>query len=436
MKKKVSLLLVLLIIASVFNIVSVSAAKVKKIAKIRQTAATSNSVSLKWSKVSKYAKYEIKLSNQKNAKRRYKKISKNKYKITKLKPGKTYAIKIRAKVHGVKGPWSSVYKIVTAPKISYTWDSFKLKAKWTDMNRATSYNLKLRLNSDKKKFVRVKNVKGTEYTFTKKQLAGLCINKVYNIFVLPFENKTKLFTGKTTTRDMEITGHRGRMDIAPENTLVSFKEAHKAGYDSFESDYFATNSGDAIISHDRILKQCNSNADIRTLTINDIKKYPIVKGVNVKKYDTQYLPTVEQAIKAASEYKMKVYFHTKDSNTPDKVFKKIAASIKKYKMEDKVTVFARNETTFKRIVKQKIRAGFLNLPNNTNDVKKSLKFAGTHSAKVVIFKYCNYINADVIKLAHKYKLKFGCYNIHTKSTASDFANMQGDFLITNKNYFN
>lgn len=436
MRKKLSLFLAAVILASSFAAVSATAVEVKKPAKVKQTSATQTSVTVKWSKISKYAKYELKLSNGKNGKRQYKNIAKNKYKIKNLKPGKKYAIKVRAKIGKNYGAWSNVFKIVTAPKIAYKWTKGHLKVNWQNVKFATSYNIKLRLNYNKKKYCRITNLKTTTYTFTTKKLSGLSLNKVYDILVLPYQNDTKLFSGKITTRDIEITGHRGRMDIAPENTLISFKEAYKSGYDSFEADYWETKSGDLIISHDRILSACGSTADVRTLTAADIKKYPIIKGKNVKKYSTQYLPTVEQAIKAASTYKMKIYLHTKDSNTSDKAFKKIAGYIKKYKMQGKATVFSGTASTFERIVKNKLRAGFLTLPNNINDVKNSLKYAQSKKAKVVIFRYgADCINADILKLAHSYKLKMGCYNINDESTASDFANMKGDFLITNKYYF-
>lgn len=436
MKKGIALLLSVIILTSVFSTISISATGVKKIAKVKQTSAKTTSAKIKWSKISG-AKYEVKFSNGKGVTRLYKNIADNKYTIPKLNAGKRYAVKVRAKVGSVYGAWSNVYKIVTAPKVAYKWTNGKLKVKWTNAKYATSYNVKLRLDFNKKKFKRVKNLKDNTYTFSTKHLSGLSFNKVYTVFVRPYTNETKLYTGKVTTRDIEITGHRGRMDIAPENTLASFKEAYKSGYDSVEADWWETKSGALLISHDKILTACNSKADIRTLTANDIKKYPIVKGKNIKKYPTQYLPTVEQVIKKISEYKMKLYLHTKDKNTSDKAFKKIAAAIKKYKVEGKVTVFSGDKGAFERIVKSKVRAGFLTLPNNIDEVKASLKYAKEKSAKVVIFRYSkDCINSDIVKLAHSYKLKFGCYNFTEVNKACEYARTKGDFLITNKYYFN
>lgn len=434
MRKKAALILSALIAASTFAGVSASATEIQKTEEVTQKSATATSVTLKWKKTSD-AKYDIKLSNGKNAKRSYKNIKTNKYTIPKLHAGKTYYIKVRAKKGKLKGAWSEVYTVYTAPKITYKWENGKLTASWTKMKKATSYNVKLELNFNKKNNYKVKNLKDTSYTFTKKKLKGLRVNKVYNILVRPYIDKQPLFTSKVKTRDIEVVGHRGRMDIAPENTLASFKEAHKSNYDSVEADYFETYSGEILISHDRILTACGSKADIRTLTLNTIKQYPIVKGTNVDKYSTQYLPTVDEVIRDISKYKMRLYLHTKDPNTSDNGFKKIAAAIKKYKMEGKVTVFSPSKPTFERIKKNKLQAGFLLLPANSQQVKDAITYAGSKNAYMVIFKYGDYINADLVSYAHSKKLRFGCYNINSTSTASTFTNMKPDFLITNYDYF-
>lgn len=435
MRKKIALILAFIISASAFSAFSADARGVKKVKKVKQTFATATSITLKWSKISR-AKYEVKICSEKKAKRTYRNIKKNTYKLSKLQAGKTYAVKVRAKRYGVYGAWSKVYKFFTAPNIYYKWDNGKLKVNWTKMKRASSYNVKLELNSNKKKNKRFKNIKGTSCTFTKNQLPGLSINKVYNISVLPYSGKNKLRSNKKLTRDIEVIGHRGRMDIAPENTLASFKEAYKSHYDSFEADFWETYSGEILICHDSILTACGSKADIRTVTHNSIKRYPIKKGKNVKSYSTQYLPTVDQVIRDAASYKMKLYLHLKDPKTSDKGLKKIAAAIKKYKMEGKVTVFSSNKTAFERIVKNKIQSGYLKLPKNVSDAKEILKYAKGKTAKFVIFKFGSYITPDLIKYARSIKIRLGCYNVSDTKTGSIFSNLGGDFLITNNYYFN
>lgn len=435
MRKKIALILAITILSSAFSAFSADAAKVKKIAKIKQTSAKTTCAYIKWSKVSN-AKYDVKICSEKKAKRTYKNIKKNKYKITKLQPGKTYAVKVRAKKYGVYGAWSKVYKIFTAPNIHYKWDNGKLKVSWTKMKRASNYNVKLELNYNKQKNKRVTKIKGTSYTFTKKQLPGLSINKVYNIIVLPYSGKTKLYSHKITTRDIEVIGHRGRMDIAPENTLASFKEAHKSNYDSVEADFWETNSGEILISHNNILTACGSKADIRTVTLNNIKRFPIIKGKNIKSYSTQYLPTIDQVVKAVSSYKMKLYLHLKDPNMSDKGLKKIQSSIEKYNMEGKVTVFSSYQSAFERIVKNKVRAGYLKVPKDVTQAKQFIKYAAGKSAKFIIFRFGSYITTDVIKYARSKKIRLGCYNVSDTKTGSTFTNLGGDFLITNNYYFN
>ncbi|MCH5303757.1 MAG: hypothetical protein J1E41_02740, partial [Ruminococcus sp.] len=310
----------------------------------------------------------------------------------------------------------------------------KLQASWTKVKGATSYNIRIELNANRKKFVRIKDITSTNYTISSKDLSGLSLNKVYRIVVRPYKKSTSLYSGSVTTRDIEIVGHRGRMDIAPENTMASFKEAYKSGYDSVEADFWETNSGDLLISHSNILTMCDSTESVKNLTSDTIKNYPIVNGKNIKSYSTQYIPTVNQLIKAVSKWKMRLYLHLKNANITDKGLKKIYNAINKYNVKGRVTVFSSNKEPFEKIVKAKIRAGFLTIPTGTKDITDSLAYAKKQSAKVVIFKFNEFMSADLIANAHSKKLKIGCYEVSNINTASTFYNMGADFIITNK-YF-
>ena len=294
--------------------------------------------------------------------------------------------------------------------------------------------MRIELNSNKKKYIRIKNITSTSYTISSDNLSGLSLNKVYRIVVLPYKNDEKLFSGSSLTRDIEITGHRGRMDNAPENTKASFEEAYKSGYDSVEADFWETRSGEILICHNQSLTMCDTPASIKDLTASTRKNYPVVKGKNINSYSTQYLPTIAQLIKSVSKWKMKLYLHLKDSKMTDKGLKKIYNTIKKYKMDGKVTVFSSSKSALERIVKAKIRAGFLNIPNSKKDITNALSYAKKKSAKVVIFKFNKYMSSGLISNAHSKKLKIGCYNVSDVNTASDFSNMGADFLIKNK-YF-
>src|SRR5438445_179138 len=50
-----------------------------------------------------------------------------------------------------------------------------------------------------------------------------------------------------------VIGHRGYCEIAPENTLPSFKLAKTAGADLVELDYYPTKDGELIVIHDATL---------------------------------------------------------------------------------------------------------------------------------------------------------------------------------------
>lgn len=427
----------IIIAVLLFSAVGVSAVNEKQSTSIQQYAATANSISVKWlDYLSSNVKYDLKISNGKNAKRIYKNIIKSTYTIKKLHSGKRYYIKIRAIINGRKGNWSKAFFAITAPKVNYKWSNGSLKVNWTKMKFVSTYNIRISLNSNRKDFVRKKGLDNNSYTFTDENYSNLRINKSFRIAVVPYIDKNKLFAGYKTTKAIEIIGHRGRMDIAPENTIASFEEANKSGYDSVEADFYETKSGDILISHSQTLSQCASNEDVRNLTNDSRMNYPIVNGKNIELYPTQYLPTMKQLMKTVSDNHMKLYLHMKDPNMTDKGLKKIKKYISKYKLPGKVTVFSSNGNAFKRIVKAKIRAGFLKFPTSKSQAIKYINFAKNNSAKVVIFKYEQFIDSSVVKIAKQNNLKIGCYNINNIDLASDFTNLGADFLITNNDYIN
>ena len=105
----------------------------------------------------------------------------------------------------------------------------------------------------------------------------------------------------TVTADKCI-GHRGAMDLAPEGTLAAFQQAKEAGYKRFECDVWYTNSKEFIISHDKNIKKATGkDKNAWTLSSKNRKNYPIIHGTNVKKYPTQYLPTMQEVLNFAEK---------------------------------------------------------------------------------------------------------------------------------------
>ena len=334
----------------------------------------------------------------------------------------------------------SVFPISASAKklplnVHYSWNSKGLKVMWSKSDEATHYNIKLSRYTDTNKKLIVKKVTKDFYTFAYNDFAGLNVNKLYYITVAAYNGAQKLGGMKITTTDIEIVGHRGSMDKAPENTLASLKKSKELGYDSVEADFFGTNSGSLLIFHEEFLRKCSApDVSVKTLTSATRKNYPITIGSNIDSYKTQYIPSLAQYAKAASENKLRLYLHMKDNNMSDKAIKKIAQTLKTYNMLKKTVVFSSNRDACKRLVDSECVAGYLRSPKSIDDAKDAVKYANQVKANVVILEYNEFLAKSVISLAHKYNIKIGYYHVSDRVTAAKVANRGADFLITDKDF--
>ena len=96
----------------------------------------------------------------------------------------------------------------------------------------------------------------------------------------------KLFEGKKPL----FIAHRGFTPVAPENSLVSFKEAAKRKFWAIETDVHTTLDGVLVCCHDSSLKRTyDVDVIIEETTYEELKKYRINSGNNVEKIDADML---------------------------------------------------------------------------------------------------------------------------------------------------
>lgn len=314
--------------------------------------------------------------------------------------------------------------------------SGKFKFKWSPVEGAQGYTI-YKYSTNSNKYIELRKFNGDTTEFTSRIQKAKYAVKSY------IKNGKKYITSKKytvcrfkTISDMiEIVGHRGALDQAPENTLASYKRAHEIGYQSFETDYFETDSNDLIICHDRDLSIfTNFKESIQNVTDSNRKDYPITKGINISRYTTQYLPTFEEAVQSASRHNMNIYLHTKNVDLTETAMNRIESIIKKYHMRNKATVFTPQPKLFFKLKKHDIRVGFLNLPNNTSDIVKAIDFAGKNKADILIMHYTKYLKKEHVNTAHTYNLKFGCYDTSDLKAAFKMVDFNVDFMITNKDF--
>jgi len=186
----------------------------------------------------------------------------------------------------------------------------------------------------------------------------------------------------------DFQGHRGGRDARPENTLISFAYGMEMGETTLEMDMQMTKDGHIVISHNPIMnpniaKGPDGNYvkagqyDIRTMTLAQVKQFDVGTmnpaagdyyeghGKTQVSVPGTKMPTLEEVFELATSYSNnKVLFNIETKsyadpldpgykNNPDPVVfvKAVNNIIKKYHMEDRVTVQSFDWRTLKEMHK-------------------------------------------------------------------------------------
>ena len=75
------------------------------------------------------------------------------------------------------------------------------------------------------------------------------------------------------TGDIEIIAHRGARSLAPENTLVAARLAHKLGAHRWETDAALTRDGKLVLFHDETLTRSTNAVQVFGYAPKHLKKH-------------------------------------------------------------------------------------------------------------------------------------------------------------------
>ncbi len=232
---------------------------------------------------------------------------------------------------------------------------------------------------------------------------------------------------------IEIVGHRGAMDIAPENTLVSFEQAAGYGYPAVETDYWITKSNDILCLHNENLLKCGfPELSIKDIDINTRYDYPVINDANASKYETQYIPTIEEVIKKVASLDMKLFLHTKDKNTSDEKIEEIITLLKKYGIKDRTIFVSSNKECCIRLSKHDCIACFLVVTPTDSSMEAGMKLCVDNKVPYFMVKYISgYPTSENIKKAHSLNLTIGVYNANNISKIMWLVDNDCDYAVVN-----
>lgn len=103
--------------------------------------------------------------------------------------------------------------------------------------------------------------------------------------------------------DCEFVAHRGRCELAPENSMAAFELAMTSGFDSVEFDIWPTADNEFVVSHNKSLADsCGVDVDVTKVTLAQATSYRIMTGNKLEQYPNEYIPSLRQVLILAQMY--------------------------------------------------------------------------------------------------------------------------------------
>lgn len=177
---------------------------------------------------------------------------------------------------------------------------------------------------------------------------------ILGISVLLMNCDSKKETGKNMEHNKNdnhpiIIAHRGGAKLAPENTLVSFKNAIAIGVDMIEIDVHFSKDSEIIVIHDESLdRTTNGTGEVKDLTLDEIKKYDAGSWFS-EDYKNEKVPTLTEVLQTINaQCKLLIEIKDGDERYPG-LEKKIVETIKEHNAEEWVVVQSFNKNSILRI---------------------------------------------------------------------------------------
>jgi glycerophosphoryl diester phosphodiesterase len=262
-----------------------------------------------------------------------------------------------------------------------------------------------------------------------------------------------------TGNQLQVHGHRGFRGLYPENTLIAFKEAIKAGVDYIELDVLITKDSQVVVSHEpwfnpstctspdgkAITKRTKNN--LHQLTYSEIKKYDCGKRGNKKFPEQQkleaYKPLLTEVIQEmetftkennlpAIHYNIEIKNHSlgdRKYHFPTKTTVALIEEVlKKFNINNRILIQSFDTRCLKEmhVVNPTVKIGLL--VANLSSVKHNIKKLGfTPDFYNPAFKICS---TKKVQQAHKKGCKVVVWTVNSPKGRKKLLKMGVDGIIT------
>jgi len=219
-------------------------------------------------------------------------------------------------------------------------------------------------------------------------------------------------------KNILIIAHRGASNVAPENTLKSFKKAIELGADYVEFDVHFSKDEEIIIMHDEnTLRTTGREGLIKEMTLKELKR--------LDAGESEKIPTLDELIDVAKG-KIRLQLEIKASGMAEKIVETLENS--GLIESTLISSFNHSELLNIKQIEPRLKLAPLIIgvrQNKTIEEAVLNKYYAIHP-------FYKLINKKFIDLAHKNNIKINAYTVDSKNAIVKLINMGIDGIITNK----
>lgn len=222
---------------------------------------------------------------------------------------------------------------------------------------------------------------------------------------------------------MMYIGHRGAVDLAPENTLRSMEAALESGVEMIEFDVSLCKSGEAVVMHDLdVDSRTDGTGPILDFTLEELKRLDAGEG--------ERIPTLQEVIDRI-DGRCPLNIEIKGPGSGEAVAEAIAREIDKGRASDSFLVSSFNHVELKRFsgLMPGIRTGLLLgcLPLSLARMAEEIGAWSVNLDKELL-------SAEIVEDAHARGLKVLVFTVNTPRDLERMKALSVDGVFTNDLY--
>ncbi|WP_141604240.1 glycerophosphodiester phosphodiesterase [Terrilactibacillus laevilacticus] len=229
---------------------------------------------------------------------------------------------------------------------------------------------------------------------------------------------------------ISIIAHRGYSSKYPENTMLAFKAAQKAGADGIETDVQLSKDGVPVLIHDETLNRvAKVNGYVKDFTLKELIEINVGKGFGWR-IRKAFIPTLEELLAWIAKTNLSLNIELKNSQFPyESMEAKVIKMVHHYKIADQTIYSSFNHESLLKI--NKIDSNAETAPLCKKLKTCSWQYIKTLGASGVHPNY-KYLNKNDVKEMQKQNIKVRPYTVNQKMAIKRLIHWNIDGIITDQ----